>query len=74
MESNDLFHYLKLGEKANYKKYRLMGIKDKYLIRQLLDLDNMYFAYMWYHRKDIDDSIQSLRDETSTDELGRICR
>jgi len=69
MEKDDLFHYLKLGEKVNYKKYRLMGIQDKYLLRQLLDLDNLYFTHMYYHRKDVDDTIQSLRDETSTDEL-----
>ncbi len=61
--------YLKSGEKVNYKKYRLMGIQDKYLIRQLLDWDNLYFAYMHYHKKNIDDAKQSLRDEVSTDEL-----
>ncbi len=61
--------YLNSGEKVNYKKYRLMGIQDKYLMRQLLDWDNLYFAYMHYHRKNINDAIQSLRDETSTDEL-----
>ena len=69
MEKDDLFHYLKLGEKIRHKKYRLLGIKDKILLRQLLDLDNWYFTYMWYHRKDIDDITQSLRDETSIDEL-----
>jgi hypothetical protein len=69
MEKDDLFHYLKLGEKVNYKKYRLMGIKDKYLIRQLLDLDNLFFTFIYYHRKDIDDITQSLKDETSTNEL-----
>lgn len=69
MEKDDLFHYLKIGEKINIKKYRLMGIQDKYLIRQLLDLDNLYFTFIYYHRKDIDTIIQSLRDETSADEL-----
>jgi hypothetical protein len=54
---------------VNYKRYRLLGITDKNFIRQLLDLDNRYFALMHYHRKDIDDSIQSLRDEISTVEL-----
>jgi len=69
MENNDLFHFLKKAEKVRYKKYRLMGITDKYLIRQLLDLDNLYFFNMWLHRKDTDEAIQSLRDEISTDEL-----
>jgi hypothetical protein len=69
MEKDDLFYHLKLAEKVRYKQYRLMGIDDRELIRTFLDLDNLWFTHMWYHRKDIDDSIQSLRDEISTDEL-----
>ncbi len=69
MEIEDLFHHFKLGQKVNRKKYKLMGIQDKDLLKQLLDLDNLYFTYMYLHRKDVDESIESIKDETSTDEL-----
>jgi len=69
MGIDDLFHYLKLGKKVNHKKYRLMGIKDINLIDKLLEFDNLYFTYIYLHRKDVDDITQSLRDETSTNEL-----
>ena len=69
MEYNDLFHFLKKAQRVNTKKYKLLGIKNIDLIHKLVEYDSLYFTYMFYHRKDIDDSIQSLRDEISTDEL-----
>ncbi len=67
MEKDDLFHYLKLGEKVRYKKYRLMGINDRELIRTFLDLDNLWFTHMFYHRMDIWEAIDSIKDETELD-------
>ena len=69
MENNDVFHNLKLAEKVRYRTYKLMGIKDKNLIRQLISLDNLYVTHLYLHRKNVDETIESLRDEISTDEL-----
>jgi hypothetical protein len=69
MNLKDLFYQLRLAEKVNYKKYRTMGIKDKNLIRILMDYDNLYFTRMFYHRMDVLEAIESIKDEMSPEEL-----
>ena len=69
MEIDDLFHFLKKAQRVNTKKYKLLGIKNIDLIHKLVEYDSLSFTYMYLHRKDVEESIESIRDEISTDEL-----
>lgn len=46
--------FLKMANKLNRKKYRLIGIKNPEKINRLLELDSEYFTFLFLHRNNFD--------------------
>ena len=66
-DNEPILYNVQKARMINRRKYRLLGIEDEQLIKRLVDMDSMYYTYMWLHRKEFDEHIQKLLDELPDD-------